>query len=162
MPIKSKKLQQTMRDEHVLLKVRSESGQTITAHADMIRAQGAAMLGKLGRPLGTPFMTLLNEQIENGFKTFLFLTLREGWNGPFVTYRCVLKRVHETLEPAKKALVPRYYAHECFHIRVWFEITSIERLTREEMSKIYVQSSGREIMSVVNTSGTVFRVGIKK
>ena len=147
--------------EHVLLKVRSENGQTITAHADMVAVKGAAMLGKMGQPLGPDFRESLNRQIDSGVKTYLFLTIREGWNGPYVTYRCLLRRVHETLEGEKKYLVPTYYLHERGGVKTWFEIVSMERLTREEMNRIFVLSSGREIMSVLNSSATVFHVAVK-
>jgi hypothetical protein len=164
MPIKREQtnVQQTANVEHALLKVRSESGQTIAAHAEIIATKGAAMLGKMGRDIGPLFRVILNQQITDGINTYLFLTLREGWNGPFVTYRCALKGAYETLAAEKKALVPRYYIHESANIKTWFKITSIERMTREEMNRIFVLSSGREIMSVINTSGTFFRVGIRR
>ena len=148
--------------EHVLLKVRSESGQTITAHADMVAAKGSAMLGKIGQAIGADFRDALNQQVGRGIKTYLFLTIREGWNGPYVTYRCLLRQVYETLDESKKALVPKYYLHESANVKTWFEIASMERLTREEMNRIFVLSSGREIMSVVNSSATVFRVAVQK
>jgi hypothetical protein len=155
-------MERRVRGDHVLLKVRSEGGQTITAHADMVTRKGTAMLGKIGKGIGAVFRDKLNLQIELGIKTFLFLTTREGWNGPFVTYRCVLQGVHPTLDVDKKTLVPSYYAHETLNIKTWFEIASIERLTPEEMNRIFVVSSGREIMGVVNTSGTIFQVGVHK
>lgn len=159
---KETKAQKAVGSEHILLKVRSESGQTITAHADMVAAKGTAMLGKIGQAVGSDFRDMLNQQIERGFKTYLFLTIREGWNGPYVTYRSLLKMVHESLDEAKKPFIPRYYLHESANVKTWFEISSMERLTREEMNKIYVLSSGREIMSVINSSATVFRVALRK
>jgi hypothetical protein len=156
------KAKQIVKSEHVLLKVRSESGQTITAHADMVATKGVALLGKIGRGIGIKLKDSLNQQIESGINTFLFLTIREGWNGPYITYRCVLKQVLETLDAAQKAFVPRYYVHESENIKTWFEIAKVERLTREEMNKIFVLSSGREIMSVLNTSGTVFHVAVRE
>ncbi len=156
------KAKPTTGGEHVLLKVRSESGQTITAHSDMVAAKGVAMLGKIGQAVGADFRDALNQQIERGIRTYLYLTIREGWNGPYVTYRCLLRGVYETLDAEKKALVPKYYLHEIANIKTWFEIASMERLTREEMNKIFVLSSGREIMSVINSSATIFRVAVQK
>jgi len=37
----------------------------------------------------------------------------------------------------------------------------MERLSREEMNRIFVVSSGREIMSVIKSSATVFCVGVR-
>jgi hypothetical protein len=146
---------------HCLLRVRSEGGQTIDAHASMIAREGTAILGKVGQGIGSDFRTALNEQIDRGVQTYLFLTTREGWNGPYVTYRCKLRRVHESLEASKKALVPKYYVADSATIKTWFEITSLERLSREEMNQIFVLSSNRPIMSVIASSAAVFRVGVE-
>ena len=145
---------------HVLLRVRSELGQTIAAHKEMITRRGVALLGKMGESLGQSFKDELNQQIDRGVKTYLFLTTREGWNGPYVTDRCLLRRVYDTLDAAKQSLVPRYYTADIPRIRTWFEIASMERLAREEMNRLVVLSSGREIMSVIASSATVFRVGV--
>jgi hypothetical protein len=145
---------------HVLLRVRSELGQTIAAHKEIIARRGVALLGKMGEPLGRTFKDELNQQIDHGLKTYLFLTTREGWNGPYVTDRCLLGRVYDTLDPMKHPLVPRYYAADIPRIRTWFEIASMDRLSREEMNRLVVLSSGREIMSVIASSATVFRVAM--
>lgn len=146
---------------HVLLRVRSELGQTITAHKNIVARKGTAVLGKMGGALGPAFRLALNEQIERGIKTYLFLTTREGWNGPYVTDRCSLLHVYDALDTSKRALVPAYYASDSATIRTWFEIASVERLTRDEMNRIFVLSSGREIMSVIASSATVFKVAVK-
>jgi hypothetical protein len=146
---------------HVLIRVRSENGLTITAHASIVASKGAAMLGKIGQPVGATFRKALNEQIERGIETYLFVTTREGWNGPYVTYRCPLRQVHESLDDARRALVPTYYIGEASKINTWFEITGIDRLTREEMNRIFVVSSQRSIMSVIASSAAEFRVGVQ-
>ena len=104
---------------HVLLRVRSENGQTLTAHKEIVAKRGAALLGKMGQPIGPDFKDKLSEQIERGIKTFLFLTTREGWNGPYVTDRCLLRRVNDTLDAAKQSLVPSYYAYDQIPVRVY-------------------------------------------
>jgi hypothetical protein len=75
----------------------------------MSARRGVALLGKMGEPLGQSFKDELNQQIDRGVKTYLFLTTREGWNGPYVTDRCLLRRVYDMLDAAKQPLVPRYY-----------------------------------------------------
>ena len=76
----------------------------------------------------------------------------------YVTSRCPLREIHRKLPAEKLALVPGYYVNEASRIMTWFEIAGIDRLTREEMNKIVVQSSGRSIMSVINSSAVLFRV----
>jgi hypothetical protein len=146
---------------HLLLKVHSEAGRTINDHAAMVATGGAAMLGKIGQEISAKTIDALNRQIERGIKTYLFLTTRDRRNDPYVMYRCLLRQVNESLDVSKKSLIPRYYVHESAKIRTWFEITSIERLTMEQMSKIFALTSGKEIMSVIRSMKTVFRVIVK-
>jgi hypothetical protein len=145
---------------HVLLKVRNENGETIAGHQQMAALKGSALLGKTGQPIGPAFRDDINRQIESGVKTFLFLTTREGWNGPYVTFRCVLRSISATVGAGKKGLIPAYYAFDTSDVTTWFEIANVERMTRDEMDKIVVLSSGRSIMSSISSSATVFRVGI--
>jgi hypothetical protein len=146
---------------HCLLRVRSENGLTLAAHKDILSRRGTVFLGKMGEALGPAFREKLNQQIERGVKTYLFLVTREGWNGPYVADRCLLRGVHEHLDSAKQPLVPRYYASDISRIRTWLQINRMERLSREEMNRIFVISSRREIMSVIKSSATVFCVGVR-
>ena len=145
---------------HVLLKVRSENGETITAHREMIAKKGRALLGKTGKAIGPMFHKDIEKQLASGVRTFLFLTTREGWNGPYVTYRCALCRVSSKVEAGKGILIPAYYAFDTADVKTWFEIASMERLSREEMDRIFVLSSGRSIMSSIKSTAAVFRVGV--
>ena len=146
---------------HVLIRVRSEDGQTITEHSTMILTKGSAILGKTGQAIGPDFKDALNKQIAKGIKTYLFLTTREGWNGPYVTYQCRLNGVTSLLDKSKLNLVPEYYSWNYKNVTTWFEISSLEKMSKLDMNKIFVISSGRPIMSVINTSAVVFRVGLK-
>lgn len=146
---------------HVLIRVRSENGLTLNAHAQVLSEHGVALLGKVGKPLGFDLQAALNEQIRAGVPTYLFLATREGWNGPYVTDRCRLRRIHTSLPESKRHLIPAYYASAAPQIPTWFEIADIQRLSRDEMNRIFVLSSGRDIMSVIRSSATVFKVGVR-
>jgi hypothetical protein len=146
---------------HVLLRLKSASGETIAAHANMVARKGVAMLGKLGRAgLGDEFKAALNEQIKSGIRTYLFLTTKERWDTPYVTYWCLLKQVHSSLGSDKRTLVPGYYIHEAPNIKTWFEISSIDRLSQAESERIYVMSTGNSIASAIKGLNSVFRVGM--
>lgn len=146
---------------HLLLKVRSEDGRTISDHAEMIKNHGRTFLGKMGAKIGEPFRDKLAAQISVGIPTFLFLTTRDGWNGPYVTFQCELRAVKAKLSEDELRIVPRYYSDQYSEVKAWLEIVTIGRMSRETMNQIYVVSSGREIMSVINTSATVFSVSMK-
>jgi hypothetical protein len=146
---------------HVLIRVRSEDGATISEHYRVLQEQGRALIGKVGKALGDGFMEQLNRQIASGTETYLFLTTKNGWRGSiYTTYQCGLEAVHNTLLPGKRDLVPDYYAAEYEGIGTWFEITSMYELERDEMNRIEVVSSGRTIMSVIKSMASVFKVRV--
>jgi hypothetical protein len=159
---KAKDTTQEKLPEHVLIRVRSEDGQTIKVHGDIISQKGSAILGKIGQSLSAAFIKSLNEQISRNVETYLFLTIREGWNGEYVTYQCLLKNVSAELDKTKIDLVPEYYSVSYKDIKTWFEISAMGRMTRDNMNRIFVFSSDRPIMSVIKSTAAVFRVGLRK
>ena len=146
---------------HILLRVKTEDGKTIKAHKEIVDKKGLVLLGKLGRALSVASIKTLNDQIAGGTDTYLFLTTREGWNGPYVTYQCLIRGVDSQLDESQLFLVPKYYSSDYKNIKTWFKISSIDKMSKERMNQIYVLSSGRSIMSVVKSSATTFLVGLK-
>lgn len=147
--------------EHVLIRVRAEDGLTIEGHQNVIARHGIALFGKFGERLGPAFHDFLNRQTANGQKTYLFITTRLDWRHEYVTFRCPLRQVLNTLDESKRYLVPGYYVAQAPHIRTWFEIEGIERISREDMDRIFVLSSGRPITSAIFSRTGTFRVGIR-
>lgn len=146
---------------HVLIRVRSEDGTTISEHYRVLEDRGRALIGKVGKALGDKFIDELNRQIASGAETHLFLTTKDGWGGAaYTTYQCGLEAVHKALPPGKRDLVPDYYASEYDSIGSWFEVTSMYELSRDQMNSIEVVSSGRSIMSVIKSMASVFRVRV--
>jgi len=148
--------------EHILIRMKSEDGLTIKEHGDIISRKGSAVIGKIGQSLSATSIKSLNEQISRNIETYLFLTMKEGWNGEYVTYQCLLKNVSAQLDETKSELVPTYYATSYKEIKTWFEISAMGKMTRENMNRIFVLSSGRAIMSVIKSTAAVFRVGLRK
>ena len=146
---------------HVLIRVRAEDGLTVEGHQKVIARHGIALFGKFGDPLGPAFRDLLNRQAANGQKTYLFITTRPDWRHEYVTFRCPLRQVLDTLDESKRHLVPGYYIAQAPYIRTWFEIEGIERLSREDMNRIFVLSSGRSITSAIFSRTGLFHVGIR-
>ncbi len=146
---------------HVLIRVRAEEGLTIEAHGGVIAKYGTALFGQFGRPIGPAFRDSLNRQAASGQKTYLFITTRLGWRGEYITYRCPLRQVFDSLDDSKRHLVPSYYVGQAPYIRAWFEIAGIERLGRDEMSRIHVLSSGRSIVNAIFSKAVVFRVVVR-
>lgn len=150
-------------NSHVLLRVWAEPGLTVEAHQMMIARYGVALFGKFGGPLGPSFSDALNHQIANRQKTYLFLVTRSApRRNDYSMYRCPLRQVHSTLEPSKRHLVPGYYIGQAPDIRTWFEIEDMEFLKLDDIKRIFVISSGRDITSAIHSMSAVFRVGIRK
>lgn len=146
---------------HIVVRIRSEDGRTISAHRKVIEQHGRVMFAKIGKGLGNSFLEQLNGQTGKGLPTYLFLATHEGWNKPFGMYQCELVHVHTQLNADMEAFVPSYMQQSIQNVSTWFEIRTIARLSREESNRIYVLTSGREITSAIRGTTAVFRVGVK-
>jgi hypothetical protein len=150
-------------DFHLLLKVRSGGGETISAHTEMINRRGSALFGKMGSALGNNFQKALNDQISRNVRTYLFLATLQGNTGQHAIYQCPLIAVHDgMLDSRQEELVPEYYSYQIDGIWTWFEIAGIELLTPAEANAIFVLSSGRKFLDVIRARNAVFRVGINR
>jgi hypothetical protein len=150
---------------HVLVRVVG-GPHTVPGHSEMVSRKGAVLFGKMGRPISKQFRDTLNDQIARGVNTFFFLTTREGEGSAprrLVTHKCKLRHVYNgSLDNAKRRLIPSYYSTFMIDdIRTWFEITSFERATDEEVFNIFTPSTGREIRYALRGTGCVFRVAIR-
>jgi hypothetical protein len=143
---------------NLLLRVRNEDGKTIAAHQYVIQTKGSVMFGRLGPAIGSDFQNILNTQVANKTTTYLFVTIREGWGGPFITFKCNLLHTYDEIPSEKIEFIPAYMLGKKSSVSTWFEVSSCSQMTKEEMNRIYVESSKRGIMSVMQTSSTMFRV----
>ncbi len=64
-------------------------------HEQVVRSEGAVWIGKIGRPLARKKASLLNEQIDRGIPTFLYLVQRIG--GGYAWTKATLTRVEREL-----------------------------------------------------------------
>lgn len=158
---KSEKLSDNPQVQHVVIRVKSDNGNTISGHKKVIEINGRVLFGKIGKDLGTAFIDQLNSQINREVTTYLFVATYEGWNVPFGIYQCKLLRVHVGLRDLDKELIPKYLHPVINGINTWFEIQTIHRVSAEEVKRIYILSSGREINGAMRGTTAVFRVGIK-
>lgn len=149
----------TMR-KHLLIKVRSEGGKTIADHQRCMRLNGSVIFGKMGSPIGADFIADLRNQLNIDIPTYLFLALKKGWKGGFTLYKARLASVQTELSSESLQLVPEYYRHEHKSIQTWLEIYSLDALPHAESVKVIVLSSGREVLSVLSNSASVFCVGV--
>jgi len=71
-----------------------------------------------------------------------------------------LLKVYMELDKSLLSLVPAYYSHEHSNIKIWFEISSLAKMSRETINRVQVISSGRPISSALNSTTPIFRVKI--
>ena len=146
---------------HIVLRIKAEDGMTVRAHRKVIEESGSVMFAKIGKGLGDNFSSQLNDQLEAGIPTFLFLAAHQGWKKPYGFYKCELRRVSSKLSSDQRKLVPSYIRKSIPAISTWLEITTLLRLSDQESNRIIVLSSGREIKSAIRGTTSVFRVGVK-
>jgi hypothetical protein len=143
---------------HIVLRVRSDDGRTMEEHVKVFNKSGRVLFAKIGKGLGAPFFNQLNYQIENKIPTYFFIAVYEGWNMPFSFIKCDLLKVHSTLTDKQLELVPSYIHSSKNAVNTWFEISGLSRLANEEVKRIQLATSGREISSSLRGTTAIFRV----
>lgn len=145
---------------HVVLRVRSDDGRTMEEHVKVLKKSGRVLFAKIGKGLGGHFFDQLNYQIENKIPTYFFIAVYEGWNQPFTFIKCDLIKVHSSITDEQLELVPAYIQPSRKAVSTWFEIAGLTRLASEDVKRIQLATSGREISSSLRGTTAIFRVVI--
>jgi hypothetical protein len=146
---------------HILVRVRSKEGKTVSTYKQIIEEYGRAMFPKIGKGIGVDFINELNNQIAEGTPTNLFIAVHEGWDVPLRIHQCELINVHSNIEAGHETLIPKDLHRSIASISTWFEIQTLVRKPQEYVDKIYVLSSGREIKEAYRGTTSIFKVGVK-
>lgn len=146
--------------EHVLIRVRSEDGKTMMQHSRVLSESGVVMFGKMGSALGRDLIADLSAQIVAGVKTYVIFAVKKGWNGKYHFYKAELVSLSASISAEDLLLVPDYYRADSQKVSAWLKLRSLEGMTHAEATTVYVISSGREALSSLNSSASVFRVCI--
>lgn len=146
---------------HVVLRVKSEEGLTLSAHRRLIEKHGRAMFAKIGKGLSTSFFEQLNSQIKQGIPTYLFLAVYDGWNAPFDISQSELLGIHTEISSDDKIFIPDYVRPLIANVHTWFEIGSIRRVAQSELKRIRLLTTRREISGSLRGATSMFRVVIE-
>jgi hypothetical protein len=105
---------------------------TVIRHNLVSCRQGATWLGKPDRALTRRLVQNLNEQIEAGYPTYLFIIDPDRRNP--ARYRAELQRV-SLKSPPDKELVPGFYKELKIvsRIKTWFKIGNLDGFRLDEM-----------------------------
>ena len=152
----------TVKDEvaHVIVRVRSEDGLTITAHRNIINLHGMALFAKIGRGLTPAVVSLINQQIQQDVPTYLFIATFDGWKEPFAIYQCKLNRISTVIAPEQMEFVPTYLHGIASTVGTWFEICGIKRIAKEDIRRIHIFTSDREVSGALRGPAALFKVKI--
>jgi hypothetical protein len=97
-------------------------------------------------------------QIENKIPTYFFIAVYEGWNQPFSFIKCNLLNVYPTIKDEQLELVPAYIHPSRNAVNTWFEIDGFSRLATEEVKRLQLATTGREVSSSLRGTTAIFRV----
>jgi hypothetical protein len=145
---------------HIMIRVRSEDGMTIASHKSVIALHGKVLFAKIGKGLSVGLASILNQQIQAGTATHLFIATFDGWKQPFAIYQCNLGGVYAALDKDLLQFVPNYMKGNVSSVGTWLEISSLQRVSQDEVKRIHIFTSGREVSGSLRGATAMFKVGI--
>jgi hypothetical protein len=115
-------------------------GDVVSKHNEIVARHGAVWFGKLGQTLSQSRIDMLNQQVEKGIPTFLYLV--KGNRRKSTGYRAPLLLVTRD-QPKETALIPSYYAEKDLiqYMKVWMKVGEIEAIEMTEMDKLKALNS---------------------
>lgn len=146
--------------EHVVLRIKADDGVTIAEHQKIIQQSGHVLFAKIGKPLSSFFLDRLQQQIDQGMPTCMFVAIYEGKNSPFTILQSTINNIYIDLQPDKTVLVPPYLRSQIVNVKLWFDIGNFEKLHQSEIKRIHIITSGKELTSALRGMTSVFRVGV--
>jgi hypothetical protein len=133
-------------------------GDVIALHNSVVAEHSAVWFGKLGQTLSQERIDMLNQQVEKGIPTFLYLV--KGNRRKSTAYRASLVQISRET-PKEKKLIPAYYAEKDLlqYMKAWMKIGEIEAIEMSEMDKLKTINSINPIAeTLVRSSSGYFLV----
>ena len=115
-------------------------GNVVARHNEVIETQGAVWFGKLGQTISQTRVDALNNQIEKGIPTFLYLV--KGNRKKSTAYRTTLLQVSKE-KPEDTTSIPAYYVEKDLlkYMKAWMKIGQIDSIDMVEMDGLRAISS---------------------
>jgi hypothetical protein len=125
-----------------------KTGDTISAHNQVVEREGAVWFGKMGSPVSQNNIVILNGQVEKGIPTFVYLV--KGNRRKSIAYRSRLIFALKTLPKTETDLVPTYYAELNIpqYVKFWVKLTKIDLVDFSNLKQMQVASS---VLSLAET-----------
>lgn len=123
---------------HLVLRFSDRLGKiqdTVSEHIAIIERHGQVWFGKLGKPLGQPNVKKINQQVEKGIPTYLYL-VQKGDQG-YSTYRGRIVCVTTEFPAGEEQLIPTYYsALNGPDIRFWVKVFDLHPAEADALSRL--------------------------
>jgi hypothetical protein len=115
-------------------------GDVVALHNAIVTAHGSVWFGKLGQTLSQGRVDMLNQQVEKGISTFLYLV--KGNRRKSTASRASLFQVAKEM-PNEPSLMPEYYTEKGLiqFMKAWMKIGWIEAIAMSEMDKLKATNS---------------------
>jgi hypothetical protein len=127
---------------------------TISEHNDLAERSGAVWFGKMGSPVSQNNIDRLNEQVQAGIQTYVYLV--KGNRRKSTAYKAPLFLASRDFPNSEQHLIPSYYTALDIlrYVRFWVKLGSITPVSQEELNHIKVASSVLPIFETLVRSST--------
>jgi len=130
----------------------------IEAHNEVIMQNGYTLFGKFGRRIPESWITRINDQIERGEKTLLYLVIKE--EGEFKGFRTQIRKVVDADAARRFHQHPEYYDSENLEPSSGMILeSSIEQVP---LTNLRLATSGRDLQQVLAESRTVMMMVVSR
>jgi hypothetical protein len=138
---------------HILLRIPLKDRQiadVVRAHQSVIDQHGAVWLGVAGRTLLGALLERINEQIQTGTLTFVYLVQRHKKSTTLTFFRGRIQAASNQFPANESDMVPSYYASLERNLRSWLKVQSLLPFL-DSGDTLIVESTGNSASWAVTT-----------
>ena len=139
---------------HLVMRYVDKYGiETVPVHEEVVSKKGAVLVGKVGKPIAIPTIQMLNEQVESGIPTYLFLISKTA-PGEYLCHQGTIECISSELPSKEKHLIPDYYRENRItpFVTLWIKISTLAATRKTGLSKLTIASNGKNLLSTLPKS----------
>jgi len=116
-------------------------GDVVSKHREVIDLKGSVWFGKIGTPVGKTHISKINEQIQRGIESHLYLV--KGNRSRSTFYKGSMISLSHEFPSKEKDQIPGYYFEVDIieSIKFWVKLSDLMFLEPKEVNHIKVSSS---------------------
>jgi hypothetical protein len=127
---------------------------TIEEHNNIVQRYGSVWFGKMGSPVSQANIDILNQQVEDGIPTHIYLV--KGNRRKSTAFRSMMIYASKAYPKGEEYLLPQYYLDMALtkYMRFFVKLAEIKPLDFEDLAKIHVASSVLPLRETLIKSST--------